>query len=90
MIKAKVKEMIEEAEKELERQKMWKTKKKVPPSFLQKSQELLDVFKARNTEENVKRLKLELQAFQSGNKQGGFSFSLALMQIRKEIHEREA
>jgi hypothetical protein len=55
--------MIEEAERDLERQKMWKSKKKVPPTFLQKSQELLDVFKARNTEENVKRLKLELQAF---------------------------
>ncbi len=84
-MKAKLKEMMEEAERELERQKMWKSKKKVPPSFLQKSQEVLDVFKARNTEENVKRLKQELQVFKAGNKSGGFSFSLALMKIRKEI-----
>jgi len=65
---------------------MWKTKKKpAPPSFLQKSQELLDVFKARNTEENVRRLKLELESFNTGNRSSGFSFTLALMQIRKEI-----
>jgi len=65
---------------------MWKSKKKVvPPSFLQKSQELLDVFKARNTAENIRRLKLELQSFNTGNKSGGFSFTLALMQVRKEI-----
>jgi hypothetical protein len=48
------------------------------------------VFRARNTSENVKKLKLELQSFQTGNKSSGFSFSLALMQVRKEIDEREA
>jgi len=65
---------------------MWKSKKKVvPPSFLQKSQEFLDVFKARNTAENVRRLKLELESFNTGNKSSGFSFTLALMQVRKEI-----
>ena len=90
-IKARVRDMIEEAEKDLERQKMWKSKrKKDAPSFLQKSQDLLDVFRARNTAENVKKLKLELQSFQTGNKSSGFSFTLALMQVRKEIEEREA
>jgi hypothetical protein len=43
------------------------------------------VFKARNTAENIRRLKLELESFNTGNKSGGFSFTLALMQVRKEI-----
>ena len=39
LIKARVIDMIQEAEKELERQKMWKKRdqKKEQPSFLQKS-----------------------------------------------------
>jgi hypothetical protein len=37
-IKARVRDLIEEAERDLERQKMWKSKrKKEKPSFLQKS-----------------------------------------------------
>lgn len=69
------------------------SKKKPPPSFLEKSETFLESFKARDTAANVKRLKLELQAFEpmGGGKSGGFSFTLALRQVRKEImeHERE-
>jgi hypothetical protein len=89
-IKQTVQEMIEKAEADAERAKRWVSKKKPPPSFLEKSETLLNSFKARDTAANVKRLKMELQAFEpSGGGKSGFSFTLALMQVRKEIQERE-
>ena len=79
--------MLEEEEKMQERALRWKRKKKQSPSILEKSEKTLEVFKARQSDDKIKYLKRELQGFEStgGNRPGGFSFTLALMQVRKEI-----
>lgn len=62
---------------------------KEPPNFLKKSGKLLDEFRSRGTDSKLKLLRQELQSFEPGNRPGGFSFSLALMQVRKDIKDQE-
>jgi hypothetical protein len=66
-------------------------KKKLKFDFLRESQKVLDVFKQRDTRKNVRRLKMELDTLSpaSKRKSGGFSFSLAIKEVRKNIQEEE-
>ena len=70
----------------------WKRRKvKETPSILEKSEKTMQLFKSRESDKKIEILRKELQGFESkgGNRSGGFSFSLALMQVRKEIEEQE-
>lgn len=60
-------------------------------SFLQKSERYLEVFTSRDTRKNIRRIKQELEVFSagSGKQMSGFSFSLALRQVKKKIIDEE-
>jgi len=60
-------------------------------SFLQKSERYLEVFTSRDTRKNIRRIKQELEVLSagSGKQMSGFSFSLALRDVKKAIIDEE-